>query len=143
MRASIFTLVLSLSLFAPSGEAAAQRYTQRTISGDIIVLDALTGLMWQHSTVSGQTWVQALAYCESLSYAGFDDWRLPQVNSLASLVAYDKSGPASDFPNMPSEYFWTSSSYAASPNSAWNVYFNSGRVNYYNKFGSYFVRCVR
>jgi len=48
-----------------------------------------------------------------------------------------------DFPNMPNDYFWTSSSYAANANYAWFVNFSYGSVSSSNKNYSYSVRCVR
>src|SRR6185295_7572041 len=40
------------------------------------------------------TWCGALAYCEGLTLAGHDDWRLPNVMELVSLVDYGRSQPA-------------------------------------------------
>ena len=65
--------------------------------------------MWQKDYVSGKTWKEALSYCENLTYAGYSDWRLPNRNELASLINYDNVSPASDFPDMPSLEFWSSS----------------------------------
>ncbi len=118
-------------------------FTSSTIQGDVIVTDTETALMWQKTYVSGKTWQQALSYCESLTYAGYSDWRLPDKNELASLVNYEKYNPASDFPDMPSQYFWSSSTYASNTSSAWIVSFGYGYVNGGNKTGSFYVRCVR
>ena len=46
------------------------------------------------------------------------------------------------FPGMPSNYFWSSSSWAGDTTYAWNVNFNFGYVNYYAKPDTYNVRCV-
>jgi hypothetical protein len=48
--------------------------------------------MWQGSD-SGETlnWAGALNYCESLDYAGYDDWRLPNAKELQSIVDYSRS----------------------------------------------------
>lgn len=112
-----------------------------------VVVDETTGLMWQKSYVSDKTWVQALEYCKKLGedkYAGFDDWRLPNKNELASLLNLDKNtAPYSNFPDTPSEYFWSSSTLVDNTNYAWAVGFSYGYVNYYGKTSSYYVRCVR
>ena len=40
--------------------------------------DSVTGLMWQlKPEVTSKTQVNAVAYCDALSLAGHDDWRLP------------------------------------------------------------------
>jgi len=119
-------------------------FNSSTVNGDVIVTDTETGLVWQKSYVGDKTWEEALAYCESLTYSGYSDWRLPDKNELSSLVNYGKYHPAaSDFPDMPSEYFWSSSTYIYGTNLAWLVDFDGGYVSSYNKTNSYYVRCVR
>ena len=77
-----------------------------TIGGDSVVRDTNTGLMWQKTYKTGSS---GTSYCENLTYAGYSDWRLPNINELASLLNYDKSEPPySDFPGMPSHTFWSS-----------------------------------
>ncbi len=79
-------------------------------NGDGTVTDTCTGLMWQKDTadVNGRrnratmqdrlNWQDALKYCESLSFAGHDDWRLPNVRELRehrrlwALQSGDRSG---------------------------------------------------
>jgi len=66
-------------------------------NGDGTVSDRALGLTWQQSD-DGQTrdWVNALDYCESLTLAGHNDWRLPNVKELQSIVDYTKNDPALD-----------------------------------------------
>jgi hypothetical protein len=108
-----------------------------------VVTDSLTGLIWQESYVTGYTWQKAINYCDSLTYAGQTDWRLPSLYVLASLVKYEKFFPASDFPGMPSDSFWSSSSYVSLSSNAWYVDFNDGDVMWKNKIYNSNVRCVR
>ncbi len=122
----------SLDPFVISGEAGAE-----------IVTDLVTGLVWQKTYAGEITWQQALANCEGLTYAGQSDWRLPNVNELASLANYNRYGPASDFPDMPSSWFWSSSTYVDSTDGAWGVYFGNGSVNGGYKPDSSDARCVR
>ena len=92
-------------------EIPAGSFTTSTLGDDDedVVIDSTTGLMWQ-KTIETKTWQEALSHCENLDYAGYSDWRLPNRNELASLVKFDLYQPASDFPDMPEdEYFWTSS----------------------------------
>ena len=78
--------------------------------GEQIVTDTGTQLIWQAVATGDKTWTEALAYCEGLAYGGFDDWRVPDLNELASLVNMGAYRPASTFPNMPPNWFWTSTS---------------------------------
>lgn len=68
-------------------------------NGDGTITDTATGLMWQ-TTDDGTTrdWEEALAYCEDLSFAGHDDWRLPTVKELQSLVDYGRSPQTTNSP---------------------------------------------
>ena len=61
-------------------------------NGDGTVTDQATGLMWMQSdSGEGMDWQEALAYAESNKTAGFDDWRLPDVKELQSIVDYTRS----------------------------------------------------
>ena len=126
-------------------ELPTASFTTQTISGDVVVNDSATGLMWQKTYPSSTyTWVNALKYCENLSYAGYTDWRLPNKNEAASLLNYNKStAPYSDFPDMPSSYFWSSSTYVFNAYNAWGVNFDYGRVSNDGKTATNYVRCVR
>jgi hypothetical protein len=128
------------------------------ISGDPIVKDTATGLTWQgclagkssascdQGSAATFTWQEAVDYCESLTWAGYSDWRLPEIHELVSIVDYTKDNPAIDetaFPATSSDYFWSSSSLAGSSSSAWYVYFDYGSVNANNESSASYARCVR
>lgn len=131
----MLTLAFTMPLFAA--------FESSTVNGKVIVTDTETGLIWQKTYGSGKTWQQALDYCENLTYAGHSDWRLPNKNELASLVNYAKYDPASDFPDMPSQYFWSSSTRSDDTDCAWGVHFGYGGVSSSGKTSSILVRCVR
>ena len=121
-------------------------FTTQTIAGEVVVNDSTTGLMWQKNYPSSTftTWGNALKYCENLVYAGYDDWRLPNKNEAASLLNYNKSAaPYSDFPDMPSSSFWSSSTYVGNKSVAWLLALGSGFVGNGSKTDSRYVRCVR
>jgi hypothetical protein len=129
-------------------------------NGDGTVTDRCTGLMWQKDTADvnrdGQStdqdlvrWCEALAICENLSFAGHDDWRLPNVRELQSIVDYGRARPSID-PVFSDPVFraifgryWSSSSLAGIPNVAWLVEFIGGGVFYFDKSSFYYVRAVR
>lgn len=59
---------------------------------DGTIVDKATGLMWmKDDSGKGMTWQEALEYAENYSYGGYDDWRLPSVKELQSIVDYDRS----------------------------------------------------
>ncbi|UZP65818.1 DUF1566 domain-containing protein [Desulfovibrio mangrovi] len=92
--------------------------------GASTVTDRATGLMWQRRD-SGEEydWPHALAYCENLSLAGYDDWRLPDAKELQSIVDYSRSpeswgGPALSpllETTVTESYFWTSTTHLDGP----------------------------
>jgi hypothetical protein len=118
-------------------------------NGDGTVTDTDTGLMWQQGTETDTyKWEQALSYCETSTLAGYNDWRLPNVNELQSLVDYSELIPSINttfFPNTQSSPYWSSSTtYARYPYGAWFVDFGNGYVGSYGKsYGYYYVRAVR
>ena len=53
-----------------------------------VAYDEATCLMWQNSNDSLNTeldWEGALEYCHDLEFAGFNDWRLPNINELSTI----------------------------------------------------------
>ena len=116
-------------------------------NGDGTVSDTDTGLMWQKDTAPGTyTWQQALSYCETSTLAGYNDWRLPNVNELHSIVDYSRQLPTINttyFPNTVSSYYWSSTTLVSYTDSARVVDFYYGYVSdNYKSLGSY-VRAVR
>ncbi len=86
------------------------------------VLDAWTGLTWQRCAM-GQTWsgtgcdgeaarlsqTDAEQACDG-SFDGFDDWRMPEITELSSLINYCGHDPAMSstaFPDAARGTFWT------------------------------------
>ena len=55
------------------------------------VSDSATGLMWHQSDVVSTDWDNAVIICKNDSTAGFNDWRLPNVKELESIVDYTRS----------------------------------------------------
>jgi hypothetical protein len=61
-------------------------------NGDGTITDRASGLMWlQADSGSGLSWEEALNWCESLSFADYQDWRLPDAKELQALVDYTRS----------------------------------------------------
>ena len=108
----------------------------RFIDNGETVTDAVTSLTWQKTPVGPMTWQEALIYAEGLTLPGYDDWRLPNVNELLSIVDYSKY-PAIDsaftfFLNFSSFYYYTSTTFnswwGGYTNRSWFVEFGSGQL---------------
>ena len=137
----VFILVLTCLFLCPG--IALSEFVD---NGDDTVTDVKTGLMWQQTTSSKMNWEDAIKYCESLSQAGFSDWRLPIREELRSIVNYNKYNPAIDtvfFPETMSAFYWSSTSNAYTTGYAWGVRFYYGDGINSAKDSSYFVRAVR
>jgi hypothetical protein len=133
-----------------------------TDNGNGTVTHAKTGLMWKRcaeglsgaSCASGAateaTWSNALAAAESASFAGFTDWRLPNLKEMHSIVETCGHSPAINqtmFPATPApaygSVFWSASTYTASPSKAWVFVFGGGGGVDTPKASLIFSRLVR
>ncbi len=108
-----------------------------TDNGDGTITDNASGLMWLEVDLGvAVDWQEALSLAESSEFAGYDDWRLPDVKELQSIVSYDGSYPAinqdyficTEFAENENYYYWTSTSayfseVAPQYDSAWYVAF--------------------
>lgn len=94
-----------------------------TDHGDGRVTDNLTGLMWaKNANLPGgkRTWDGAIDYCNGLNAGvgtyGHNDWRLPNVRELQSLIDHGRASPALPsghfFANVQSGSYWSSTTYA-------------------------------
>ncbi len=82
-------------------------------------------------------------------YAGHNDWRIPNVRELQSIVDYGVFNPAIDpifgptAASFAASFYWSSTSYANNPSAAWFVNFNGGFVDFDAKDFDFHVRAVR
>jgi hypothetical protein len=119
---------------------------------DGTVTDTCTRLMWQKdSKLEVKPWCDALLYCEELVLAGHDDWRLPNIRELESLLVYGRSRPTIDplFDNRNDyPWYWSSTTVVKDPRLAWVVEFSVGVSQQWGKVTSFggtglSVRAVR
>ncbi|CAK8724768.1 Leucine rich repeat-containing protein [Candidatus Electrothrix laxa] len=140
---------------------------------DGTVTDTTTGLMWKQCSegLSGvhceegeakkYTWDDAVSRFKNVEYADYNDWRLPTIDELKTLVycsngVKDKdNGECNDgskkpttinqqaFPNTPATSVWSGSPHAYYTGNAWKVHFNYGNSYSNDRSSSYAVRLVR
>jgi cysteine-rich repeat protein len=141
---------------------------------DGTITDTNTGLMWEklsddrsiHDWNNVYTWDDAfsvkIAALNAGRFAGYRDWRLPNIKELQSIVNYEigASGPAvaaafntgctpgctvTSCSCTQSNNYWSSSSYAIIPSNAWNVFFYDGISSHLisKTAGTDYVRAVR
>lgn len=146
-------------------------------NGNGTITDLNTGLMWEklcdedppgatcsadHDVDTTYNWDNAfdvkIANLNGATFAGYDDWRVPNVKELHSIIDFDVISPAVDaaFNNAcvapcsetacsctASDFYWSSTSVATDPTVAWRVFFDFGIVNGFGKTGTFRVRAVR
>uniref|UniRef100_UPI0040576FC3 Lcl C-terminal domain-containing protein n=1 Tax=Candidatus Electronema sp. TaxID=2698783 RepID=UPI0040576FC3 len=136
--------------------------SQLTDNGDGTITDSKTGLMWKKcveglsgtdcatGATSTFTWQQALQKPGTVNtgggFAGYTDWRLPNIKELRSIVeeqCYSPAINATRFPNTPNSIVWSGSPSACNSANAWIVKFTYDESNFADRRNAYAVRLVR
>jgi hypothetical protein len=153
------------------GEIQAGAKLRYKDNGDGTIKDKNTKLTWEklsadgsiHDAGNAYNWADAFAVhvtgLNTANFAGHNDWRLPNIKELQSIVNYQKFAPSvsSPFNNncvagatvltgscTVGNAYWSSTSYTYAPMSAWFINFIDGGVGVGTK-SSFFiqVRAVR
>ena len=79
-------------------------------SGDGTITDLVTGLMWQQTPdlENKSTFPEAVAGADTFSLGGYDDWRLPSIKELYSLIdfrGHTGMSAESSIPYIDTAYF--------------------------------------
>ena len=111
--------------------------------------DPKTAMEWQYESPGEMAWYEALEYAKSLSLGGTDDWRIPNVLELDTLLdrktLFSKMRPdmRKEVPFRDTLSYWSSTTFADDTKNAWIVMFDGAYVLSYYKTNHYHVRCVR
>lgn len=129
------------------------RFIAKTIGGDAVVLDRTTGLMWPADSSSNggfnnatMAWDLACNACNILTFAGFSDWRLPNVLELLSICNYGYASPGPKvYPQftLANAWYWTSTTYRPTTTNAFAWQPSNGIINYITKSTLYQALAVR
>lgn len=146
----------------PTDESAGASITiaKRQAISNNTVIDNNTGLEWvRYPTTAMGTlgtgnmpWTGVIydifaycAVCNTANLGGHNDWRIPNIFELYSLVdceAPNANMNSTAFPTADRDY-WSSSTKPDATTNAWNIYFTSGYVWYAGKTLSKMVMLVR
>jgi hypothetical protein len=77
-------------------------------NGDGTVTDVVTGLIWQKDPGDKKTFAEAVAGAKGFRLAGHDDWRLPPIKELYSLIdfrGYSMATGEESVPYLNTDYF--------------------------------------
>ncbi len=112
------------------------------------VYDPSLHLIWQDNSEAKSVkrdWEGAKRYCKDLNFSGYNDWRLPTIKELETIVYYSRYPDAykKGFKNFTSSSYWSSSPSISVSSGAWSVNFNYGDSSYYYEYDKLYVRCTR
>jgi hypothetical protein len=161
---TLLPVVVSAQTCQTASIPATTPTSRFTVNNNGTLSDSKTGLMWKKCSegqsgtdcsvggAAAYTWQLALQQAQTVNngggFAGYSDWRVPNVKELLSIVEEQCVEPSINltvFPNAPSNRFWSSSPYAGYSYYAWFVYFDYGYSVSNNSKGNYYeyVRLVR
>ena len=122
-------------------------FTHFVNNGDGTSTDMLTNLTWQQTpSADSMTWEQALSTADTLSYAGYHDWRVPNIKEIQSINDETLINPSinqNSFSGIHTSHYWSSTSLPNQPTKAWYLDTQFGITTYSNKTSSLPLLCVR
>jgi hypothetical protein len=142
-----------------------------TDNGNGTITDNKTGLTWEKLSDDGSihdfddntySWLTAftakIGTLNTSSFAGHNDWRVPNLNELETIRNLGESSPSTfavfDTACTPGctittcsctspDVYWSSTSYEIDPSNAWGVFFDDGDTYSSEKSTQNYVRAVR
>ncbi len=118
------------------------------LSAKDVLLDTATSLLWHDAPISKKalaTYKEAKNYCKFLKVEEYEDFRLPALHELQTIIDYKNYKPAilSGFKYVENATYWTSTVFADASDERWTVDFEKGarsvKATYYDRH----FRCVQ
>lgn len=108
-------------------------------------IDPETDLEWQCKSSGEMTWYEAIEYSKSLFLDSKEDWRLPTIRELETLLDRTKYRPVmrEEIPFRNILSYWSSTTFGHHTQNAWIMMFDGAYVLSYYKSNLYHVRYVR
>ncbi len=129
------------------------RFILRTIGSEVVTIDNATGLMWASegndkgcNDAGAENWDDAIDYANALTFAGYSDWRIPNILELLTVIDFAASGPMEwdgFFAYSTSENHWTSTSWGMNVAKAFVINFDTEDITQQAKSIPAYLRCVR
>lgn len=136
--------VVASSKKASSKQVSLVRYS--LADDNNTVTDHKTGLVWQRADDGQQrNWGDASQYCGDLVLGGYEDWGLPRMDELQTILDYSRFDPTiNPVFDCLSNFYWSGSSLPGGLYNAWLVSFYDGDVGWGGKTNNFsYIRCAR
>ena len=106
-------------------------------------IDSETGLIWSGKSAEKMHWADAIDYCKNINEGGHNDWRLPSIAVLETLVkecgsSGSSDGECSKFGDIV--FLWSAT---GGSSEAKGIFFYNGEIQSKSVDESFNARCVR
>ena len=71
-------------------DSLSSRFQTIEMNGVEIVRDLKSGIIWQKNFTKNFDWSDSMVYCEHSDFAGFSDWRLPNIQITQICLIWDQ-----------------------------------------------------
>lgn len=115
-----------------------ERFISKTIEGGAVVIDRATGLMWiadaEEEVLEERDdyeWEECLDFIADIDFAGFTDWRMPNIFELMSIFRCNAATYYyyDDYFSNYRETFWSSTTLPKYTMDAFTMDFRSGLLS--------------
>jgi hypothetical protein len=115
---------------------------------DLVIIEKYSGLMWERRGSNvGTTWnliEDHINFLNSSKFGGYDDWRVPTIEELSSLMKnYNSNIYISNLFQSDIGVIWSSDSVLTDSELSWYANFNVGRCLTSSINTKYYVKAVR